>query len=1813
MTNNNYPSRQRSTQRSQFRLLHILSLVVGLLLLPSGMWGGNITVRNAGDFATLTDGRYALANGNTYTMAESFNMPSGYLYVPSGATVTLDLSAFTIDRGLTSATDNGYVIKNEGTLTITGTGIITGGYNNGDGGGIYNTGILHIHGGTVQNNKATGNGAGIYHNNTTASSFTMQGAPVVTGNTVNDVANNIYLATGNVITISDALTGSNGNIKISMQTLGIFTSGLNVSTSINILYKFASDDTTIGIYDVSNEAQLQTNWSHLQDQINNVADGTPTEFQLTSGREYKASSTETCLIIPSTKKITINLNGGTLDRNLATAKDDGSGCVIKNEGELTITNGGYITGGNNTNGGGIVNIGTLKIQGGNISGNAASGNGGAIYTFNTGTLIISGGSIENNTAATNGGAIYHTGTGELTISGGTIGYNTATGNGGGVYCASSGSVTMSGGKIENNTSTDGGGIYNAQGTFIVSNGTIWSNTARGSGGGVYNVATLSVTGGKIGTGDCINTAVNGGGNYNAAAGILSISGGQIEDNTASINGGGIYADGIFNLSGNPTINKNTKSSAANNVYLPSEKKINIIGDLIGSNNIGITMALTVGKFTSGLRSVTGNYQKFMSDISPYETDEVAGEAIIETRWKALQYKLATGGTYTLGKNYSPSDLDNNVLLVVPNSKSVTLNLGGHNIDRNLASATTNGYVIQVESGGELTIAGSGNIKGGYNNGNGGGILNNGTLNIQGGSITGNRVSSGNNGAGIYNNGIFSMQGAPYVVGNYVGAGTDNPNNIYLPNIHPTITIDAVLTNMTAIGITKQSPGVFTSGLSGKGDASKFSSDNTVFETGDLGDEARIQTPWQGLQARMAAGGTITLSKDYSPLAEYDTGCLTVPAGITTTLNLDGHTINRNLTSATTDGHVIKIESTGSLTINNNGYIKGGYNSGNGGGIYNEGSLTISESHIEYNNATGDGGGIYNSGTFIHNNGYINNNNATGGGAGVYNSNVYTMTGCYIHNNAAIGDGGGIYNTNTGTLTISPDYWNQIKENSVGEGRNGGGIYNVGSMSVSNIHFYINHVPSGGKGGGVYHDGTNLSMHGNVRFDHNYSGTVADNSNVYLYGDKNINITGVLESSIIKVSLDSPRSFTSGLSGNGGVDFFGSDDTTYGVGLNSSGEAMLGNKLTITRNEPNNTYTYMYIKGDHVSESIEAIQGERVKVIIVGNGSPKTIPVTLYSSDYSLNVSYPEEGVEYSFDMPGSNVTITGECYEGGYCATSNSHDMKYYLKDDVLSFVTRDPSTYQMINYTQNTVPWRNFAYSSVNIPNSVINISPYAFYGSGLTTVTIPASVTTIGAFAFANCQQLSSITVSGGTSFEADNNVLYNYGKTNLICYPAGKATPTSYTLPASVNTIAEGAFAYGTYLQSIDVADGNTNFTASDGVLYKKDGENATAELVYYPVAKTGTTYLIPTTTTKIDPYAFHYCNNLQRVYLHHAAVPAGGEHMFDNTTCKIMVKDGLTGTYQGTANWSSYGSRIKAIRLSDATITLNYPELHWYGGYYVDFDDANPTEEKKPNVLSVVSKAGDGYTLVEGEDYTVSYTNNVNIGLATVNITGINNYEGVSGTQTFNITRNLTFTGTTGRYVTYHNTDNVNYAMPVANSLGLGTYLITGVDFTTGTITLSSAMNWIPANSPVILYHQGGCNRVHHLKVCDPGTEPLTYDDTHFKGVGTTAKDLATLKSENGGINADIYALRNEQFYRAYDGTLAANRCYIVNPSGGGGASARSLISIVCGEDNTTSIEVPFEEIFGEVDEDWYTLEGRKLNGRPTQKGIYIRDGNKVVIK
>ena len=235
------------------------------------------------------------------------------------------------------------------------------------------------------------------------------------------------------------------------------------------------------------------------------------------------------------------------------------GAVWMDEGDCTIT-GGTITNFKAQNGGAVyMEGGTFTMTGGTIqncranynSTTGAGGNGGAVYNnddSSSATLNITGGSITNNYADWNGGAIYLEG-GNVNISGGQLSVNSALGvsdisatekgNGGGVYLMK-GNLTMSAGSVSGNKATrNGGGLYvSSQSTDIavnVTGGNITGNVSERYGAGLF----VQPQGG------CSATV-----NIGATGAPYSNTNPNISGNSASLRGGGIYAEGtnaILNL------------------------------------------------------------------------------------------------------------------------------------------------------------------------------------------------------------------------------------------------------------------------------------------------------------------------------------------------------------------------------------------------------------------------------------------------------------------------------------------------------------------------------------------------------------------------------------------------------------------------------------------------------------------------------------------------------------------------------------------------------------------------------------------------------------------------------------------------------------------------------------------------------------------------------------------------------------------------------------------------------------------------------------------------------------------------------------------------------------------------------------------------------------------------------------------------------------------------------------------------------------------------------------------------------------------
>ncbi|MDR2932210.1 MAG: hypothetical protein LBV27_03790, partial [Oscillospiraceae bacterium] len=196
---------------------------------------------------------------------------------------------------------------------------------------------------------------------------------------------------------------------------------------------------------------------------------------VTDGSVFGASGGDSVLVINGTAVIE---NGAVLEGGESETTARGGAAYVAADGTL-IMRGGVLRNNRAPQGGAILNLGTVRISGGEIYSNEAAVCGGAIANRDGGSLEISGGRIYGNQAAEDGGAIYTALSSNVEITGGRIYGNEAAANGGGM-CSYESRLTVSGGQIVDNTAGQGGAVFNG-GELRVSGGALLRSEQIGQG------------------------------------------------------------------------------------------------------------------------------------------------------------------------------------------------------------------------------------------------------------------------------------------------------------------------------------------------------------------------------------------------------------------------------------------------------------------------------------------------------------------------------------------------------------------------------------------------------------------------------------------------------------------------------------------------------------------------------------------------------------------------------------------------------------------------------------------------------------------------------------------------------------------------------------------------------------------------------------------------------------------------------------------------------------------------------------------------------------------------------------------------------------------------------------------------------------------------------------------------------------------------------------------------------------------------------------------------------------------------------------
>ena len=144
---------------------------------------------------------------------------------------------------------------------------------------------------------------------------------------------------------------------------------------------------------------------------------------------------------------------------------------------------------------------------------------------------------------------------------------------------------------------------------------------------------------------------------------------------------------------------------------------------------------------------------------------------------------------------------------------------------------------------------------------------------------------------------------------------------------------------------------------------------------------------------------------------------------------------------------------------------------------------------------------------------------------------------------------------------------------------------------------------------------------------------------------------------------------------------------------------------------------------------------------------------------------------------------------------------------------------------------------NGLNYTSTTVVNTPWYINKDSLLRVVIGPMVRTIGDYMFYECESLESITL--------ESSILTSIGR-----FAFSGTAIASIALPASVTNIDSTALSGTSGLRDITVASGNITYKVADGVLLSYDGST----LVHYPAGRVGTTTFIPSTVETIGNDAF-----------------------------------------------------------------------------------------------------------------------------------------------------------------------------------------------------------------------------------------------------------------------------------------------------------------------------------------------------------------------
>ena len=347
----------------------------------------------------------------------------------------------------------------------------------------------------------------------------------------------------------------------------------------------------------------------------------------------------------------------------------------------------------------------------------------------------------------------------------------------------------------------------------------------------------------------------------------------------------------------------------------------------------------------------------------------------------------------------------------------------------------------------------------------------------------------------------------------------------------------------------------------------------------------------------------------------------------------------------------------------------------------------------------------------------------------------------------------------------------------------------------------------------------------------------------------------------------------------------------------------------------------------------------------------------------------------AFDVNGSN---THYCSQDGVLFTCAMDTLICYpcMRDQPYYYI---PSGVKVIG-TQAFAECQNLTF--VTVPYGVTEIGTMAFFMSSLETFQVPATTTNIGEAAFVGCDNLKDISVDyGNGTYKSDDGVLYTIDGSTLIQYPCARPDK-HYSVLNTTDTIADRAFAYSNQLKSVYLPQSLRSleyqtfiYSTVERVVIDEGLEEIPNNAFFY-CDQLQSLYL-PSTLRTIGRRAFVYSFSLSEIDCASTVPPTLGDDAFtyagvDVGETVLYVPEGVSPNYEGVDDWS-FATLYECDPLStgDTFIVDSLKYVALYANLNVEVDDVTSTNLQDPGIPPKVAYRGNLFTVSQLGDHAIAY--------------------------------------------------------------------------------------------------------------------------------------------------------------------------------------------------------------------------------------------------